>query len=160
VSNHSYTPFSGCLTPNLRTLRSTLSTLRDELADLKDIHSSTQRTSAQTIASQISQITNLTHQSSLLHTISELQTQLADLTAAQVSLIHSDEEWEQKERESMNVVRDELHRQAGYLRALESTNVKLGAELAALRERQSSIEVLKEEKRGLEGARGVEGPDC
>jgi len=51
---------------------------------------------------------------------------------------------------SMNVVRDELHRQAGYLRALESTNVKLSAELAALRKRQTSIEVLKEEKRGLE----------
>ena len=50
----------------------------------------------------------------------------------------------------MSVVREELHRQANYLRALESTNAKLTSELIVLRERQTSVEVLKEEKRGLE----------
>ena len=50
----------------------------------------------------------------------------------------------------MSVVREELHRQANYLRTLESTNAKLTSELTILRERQSSVEVLKEENRGLE----------
>ena len=50
----------------------------------------------------------------------------------------------------MSVVRDELHRQADYLRTLESSNAKMLAELVVLRERQTSVEVLKEQKRGLE----------
>jgi len=50
----------------------------------------------------------------------------------------------------MTVVREELHRQAGYLRNLESTNAKLNSELNILRERHASVEVLREEKRGLE----------
>lgn len=54
------------------------------------------------------------------------------------------------EEENMSVVRKELHRQANYLRTLESTNAKLTSELTVLRERQTSVEVLKEEKRGLE----------
>ena len=54
------------------------------------------------------------------------------------------------EEENMSVVREELHRQANYLRSLESTNAKLTSELTVLRERQTSIEVLKEAKRGLE----------
>ena len=53
------------------------------------------------------------------------------------------------EEENMSVVREELHRQANYLRTLESTNAKLTSELTVLRERQTSVEVLKEEKRGL-----------
>lgn len=48
------------------------------------------------------------------------------------------------------MVREELHRQADYLRALESTNAKMSMELNGLRERHASIEVLREEKRGLE----------
>ena len=50
----------------------------------------------------------------------------------------------------MSVVREELHRQANYLRTLESTNAKLTSELTVLRERQTSVEVLREQKRGLE----------
>ena len=50
----------------------------------------------------------------------------------------------------MSVVREELHRQANYLRTLESTNAKLTSELTILRERQTSVEVLREQKRGLE----------
>ena len=50
----------------------------------------------------------------------------------------------------MSVVREELHRQAGYLRTLESTNARLTSELTVLRERHTSVEVLREEKRGLE----------
>lgn len=54
------------------------------------------------------------------------------------------------EEENWNVVREELHRQANYLRSLESTNAKMNMELNVLRERHASVEVLKEEKRGLE----------
>jgi hypothetical protein len=54
------------------------------------------------------------------------------------------------EEENMTVVREELHRQANYLRTLESTNAKLTSELTVLRERQTSVEVLREQKRGLE----------
>ena len=50
----------------------------------------------------------------------------------------------------MRVVREELVRQAEYLRNVEAKNVKLQSEVAWLRERNTSIEVLKEEKRGLE----------
>lgn len=50
----------------------------------------------------------------------------------------------------MAVVREELHRQANYLRGLEATNIKQNAELTILRDHNASIEVLKEEKRGLE----------
>ena len=45
----------------------------------------------------------------------------------------------------MNVVRDRR-----YLHTLESANVRLSAEVTVLREKQTSIEVSKEEKRGLE----------
>ncbi|KAH6899289.1 hypothetical protein BKA70DRAFT_1526885 [Coprinopsis sp. MPI-PUGE-AT-0042] len=49
----------------------------------------------------------------------------------------------------MSVVREELHRQAEYLRTLQAKNIKLTSELSYLRERNQSIEVLLEEKRGL-----------
>ena len=52
--------------------------------------------------------------------------------------------------ENWTVVREELHRQASYLRTLEGANAKMTTELNSLRERHASVEVLKEEKRGLE----------
>lgn len=145
---------------DLRTSRTSLSTLREELADLQDSHSALARNTSQTIASQKSQITTLTHRTSLLEeeleqvkqiasersrAVQELQDQYDDVHANQSSLIRKTEE-----EENMGVVREELHRQANYLRTLESTNSKLTAELAILRDRHASIEVLKEEKRGLE----------
>lgn len=50
----------------------------------------------------------------------------------------------------MSVVREELHRQVKYLRTLEWSNVEMSAELNVLRERYTSVEVLRGEKRGLE----------
>ncbi|KAF9466670.1 spindle assembly checkpoint component Mad1 [Collybia nuda] len=144
----------------LRSLRNSLSTLREEHADLQDTYSSLSRTSTQTITSQKSQITTLTRQVSLLDddlrqlkqiaeerrvTVAELQEQYDELSTAQDNVARDG-----AEQESMGVVREELHRQAEYLRTLESTNVRLNAELSILKERHISIEVLKEEKRGLE----------
>ncbi|KAJ7621523.1 MAD-domain-containing protein [Mycena polygramma] len=143
----------------LRTLRSSLTTLREEFADLKDAHSSLSRSTSQTIASQKSQITTLTRQTALLedevsqfkllaeersHTIDEIQVQFQELNNLPESKAA------EQENNDMAVVREELHRQAAYLRTLESTNAKLTSELAVLRDRHTSIEVLREEKRGLE----------
>ncbi|KAJ7165022.1 spindle assembly checkpoint component Mad1 [Mycena filopes] len=143
----------------LRTLRTSLTALREEFADLQDAHSSLSRNTSQTIASQKSQITTLTRQASLLEeevsqfkllaeersqTIDEIQVQFQELSTS------GDNHVAEQENNDMAVVRDELHRQAAYLRTLESTNAKLSSELAILRERHTSIEVLREEKRGLE----------
>lgn len=63
---------------------------------------------------------------------------------------HKEQQEGEEEKENWGVVREELHRQANYLRTLESTNAKMTMELNALRERHTSVEVLREEKRGLE----------
>ncbi|KAJ3497243.1 hypothetical protein NLJ89_g10374 [Agrocybe chaxingu] len=145
---------------DLRSLRNTSAALREELADLEDAHSALSRSSSQTITSQKTQITALAHQMSLLQeerdqfkqiaeerdaTVQELQAQHDDLLANQETAVR-----QASEEESMSVVREELHRQAAYLRNLETTNAKLTVELNSLRERNTSIEVLREEKRGLE----------
>ena len=54
------------------------------------------------------------------------------------------------EDENWSVIRDELHRQASYLRSLETTNAKLSAELGRYKDRHANLEVLREEKRALE----------
>ena len=143
-----------------RALRISLTSLREELADLQDAHSALSRSTNQTITSQKTQITTLTHQNSLLQdelaqlrviaeergaTVEELQSQFDELSASQETLMRR-----VSEEENMSVVREELHRQAGYLRTLESTNARLTSELTVLRERHTSVEVLREEKRGLE----------
>ncbi|KAJ7777883.1 spindle assembly checkpoint component Mad1 [Mycena maculata] len=143
----------------LRTLRNSLTTLREEFADLQDTHSSLSRSTSQTIASQKSQITTLIRQASLLEeevsqfrllaeersqTIEEIQVQFQELSTS------PNDKAAEQETTDMAVVREELHRQATYLRTLESTNAKLTSELAVLRDRHTSIEVLREEKRGLE----------
>lgn len=137
-----------------------MSTLREEHTDLRDAHSTLLRTSTQTTTSQKSQITTLTRQISLLEddlqqskriaeerrlTVEELQERYDELSSAQDSIARNG-----AEQESMGIVREELHRQAEYFRVLESTNIKLAAELSILKERHASIEVLREEKRGLE----------
>lgn len=144
----------------LKSLRSSLSALREEHADLQDTHSSLSRSTAQTIASQKSEISLLTRQTHLLEadlaeakqladertqSMHALQQRMDELTESQDVLLRKD-----SEEENMSIVREELLRQATYLRTLESTNTRLTAELLTLRERQTSVEVLKEEKRGLE----------
>ena len=76
-------------------------------------------------------------------TIQSLQSQLDDIHELPDAKQGAGEE-------NWIVVREELHRQAGYLRTLEAANAKMTIELNSLRERHSSVEVLKEEKRGLE----------
>ncbi len=90
------------------------------------------------------------------HAFDELQAQYDELNDAQAGDISqrrsSDDE------SSWNIVREELHRQADHLRNVEAENAKMTAELLILRQRHSSIEVLKEQKRELEKKlSGVEG---
>ncbi|KAI0324181.1 MAD-domain-containing protein [Cubamyces sp. BRFM 1775] len=151
----------------VRSLRTALQTLREKQVDLEEEHSSLARSTSQTIATQKSQISTLSHQVSLLENeltelkklaedraraFEELQTQFDELGASQGSFSQNggqDEDWA--------VVREELHRQAAYMRQLEVTNAKLTTELNTLREKQMSVEVLKEQKRELERkVRGTE----
>ncbi|KAH9475542.1 Spindle assembly checkpoint component mad1 [Psilocybe cubensis] len=143
-----------------RSLRITVSTLREELADLQDTHQALVRNTNQTVSSQKTEIMTLTHRNALLEqqyeqakTLAEERSEsLTQLQAAYDELSTAKESSEKREleEESMSIVRDELHRQASYLRSLESSNAKMTAELKVLRERQTSVEVLREEKRGLE----------
>ncbi|KAH6894764.1 hypothetical protein BKA70DRAFT_1570608 [Coprinopsis sp. MPI-PUGE-AT-0042] len=129
--------------------------LREEFADLRGTHSVLSRSTSQTIASQTSQLTTLNHRvelSRFQHISDErsrilagLQVQCDELVSHQDGLMQYE-----AEQERVGVVREELHRQAEYLRTLEAKNVGLTSELSDLRERNQSIEVLREEKRGLE----------
>ncbi|KAF8581961.1 hypothetical protein K439DRAFT_1618637 [Ramaria rubella] len=147
-------------TAALRNLRIELSTLRDEHAELQESHSTHVRTSAQTINSQKSHLLELTRQAATLEeeltsvkqlaeehksNAQELREQLEEL-----ALEKGDSSHRSAEDEGWHVVREELHRQAAYMRTLESQNAKLTGELLSLKERHTSVEVLKEEKRDLE----------
>lgn len=142
-------------------MRSAHATLREEHANLEEAHEAMSRNTAQTIASQKSQIAALTRQVSFLDaelasvkrladersaTIEEIQVQMEDLSSAQLDVSRHD-----IEQEDWGVLREELQRQASYLRTLEGTNAKLNSELIILRERQDNVEVIREEKRSLEG---------
>ncbi|KAF5335741.1 hypothetical protein D9611_009640 [Ephemerocybe angulata] len=144
----------------LRSLRTSLTTLREEHADLLDTHSSLTRSTTQTANSQKALITTLQHRVQLLEDEHSQARQIADERSRILANLQAeyDELSEQNDRllqsvseqENMGIVREELQKQASYLRNLESTNAKLSAELNVLRERHQSIEVLREEKRGLE----------
>lgn len=137
-----------------------MAALREELADLQDTHQSLSRSTSHTIAAQKSQITTFSHQTEVLQSeldgykqitqereamIQDLQAQCEELSAGQETAMRR-----ASDDENMTIVREELHRQASYVRTLESANYKLTAEVNRLRERQTSVEVLREEKRGLE----------
>ena len=142
-----------------RSLRTSNALLLQELADLQDAYSDLARNTGQTIASQKTQITSLSHQNSLLqeerdqfkHLADERNATIQDLQTRYDELIATQDQVSQKvaDAESMSIVRDELHRQAAYLRNLESINTKLSAELCILRERHRNVEVLREENHGL-----------
>ena len=143
-----------------------------ERDDLRESQSAIHRQTAQTIASQKAEITTLSRQLDLIQnelvsfqdiaeqrskTVEELQDQLDELVEAQAntsrfSLASNDDT---KEREDWTIVREELHRQASHLRTVEAANVKMTSELTMLRQRNTSLEVLREQKRELE--RKVEG---
>ncbi|KAI0667550.1 MAD-domain-containing protein [Trametes maxima] len=152
----------------IRTLRASLQTLREQHVDLEEENSSLALNTSRTISSQKSQIVTLTRKVALLEdelsgfkklaeeraqAFDILQAQFDDLSASQNGFsanMVQDEDW--------TIVREELHRQSKHMRQLESANAKMTVELNALRERHTSVEVLKEQKRELERrVRGAEG---
>ncbi|KAI0074913.1 hypothetical protein K474DRAFT_1664924 [Panus rudis PR-1116 ss-1] len=151
---------------DIRALRNSFIALREEQADLQDAYNTLQRQSTQTIASQKSEITTLERQLSILQNelasfqeiaeqrssaLQELQAQYDELSEqfANSSRL-STGGGEHGEDENWAIVREELHRQANHLRTVEAANAKMNAELTMLRQRNASVEVLKEQKRELE----------
>ncbi|KAK0480129.1 spindle assembly checkpoint component Mad1 [Armillaria novae-zelandiae] len=135
----------------LRSLRANLMTLREEYEDLQDSHSALSRSTSQTSATLESKITTLTRQVQLLEeelaqTKELAEERLCSMHDLQESINNLEEPPRREDNEDMTIIREELRRQATYLRQLESEN----AELRVLKARSQSIEVLKEEKRGLE----------
>ncbi|KAF8637851.1 hypothetical protein AX17_002477 [Amanita inopinata Kibby_2008] len=148
------------LETTVRDLRSKLTVLQEEHADLSDAHTSLSHSTSSSMSSLKSQLATLTSEQAALQsalaesrviashheaTIAALRSQL--LSQSQED--HTPQTNDQEARD-MAVVRDELHRQASYLRSLEKDNVKLTREVTLLREHHASLEVLREEKRGLE----------
>ncbi|KAH6879712.1 hypothetical protein BKA70DRAFT_1576157, partial [Coprinopsis sp. MPI-PUGE-AT-0042] len=142
---------------DIRTLRTLLTALREEFTDLQDTHSALSRSTAQRVASQTSQLTTLNHRVELLeHELSQsqhiadersrilagLQAQCDELVSQHDGLIQFEAEQEGCTRGTAPTAED--------LWTLDAKNVKLTGELTYLRERNQSIEVLREEKRGLE----------
>lgn len=144
----------------LRALRDSYRDLQEEHVDLKEQHEQLSRSTSSTIASQKTRISTLERQVETLESelqefkrladersreVQEAQERMEDLSIANESFSR-----ENLEEENWAVVREELHRQADYMRTLEATNAKLNQEVHALRERYTSVEVLREEKRGIE----------
>ncbi|TCD71053.1 coiled-coil domain-containing protein mad1 [Steccherinum ochraceum] len=145
----------------LRTQRNALRTLREEFADLEDAHSTLSRQTSQTIATQKAELSTLNRQVTRLqeqiiemqaiadersHAFDTLQAQYDELLESQDNTTTR----QQGEDENWGIVREELHRQASHLRTVEAANAKMTAELTMLRQRNTSVEVLKEQKRELE----------
>ncbi|KAH0835724.1 spindle assembly checkpoint component Mad1 [Lanmaoa asiatica] len=145
---------------DLRSLRDAIATLRNENIELEESYSALQRTHTQLLSAQKAESSTLTRRNAELEqelveyraiseereaTIQVLQQKLdeAEVTSEPMLRRHNeDENW--------GVIRDELHRQASYLRSLETTNAKLNAELGRYKDRHANLEVLREEKRALE----------
>lgn len=130
---------------------------------MDELHSQLSRSTTQTINGQKLQLAELTRQakffeeesitwkrnaeerSQRLHELEEENDALESRKVAERPTTpdpSTDNDWK--------VVRDELTRQASYLRNLESSNARMSGELTQLRQRNESIEVLKEQKRDLE----------
>ncbi|KAK0446232.1 spindle assembly checkpoint component Mad1 [Armillaria borealis] len=138
-------------TAELRSLRANLTTLREEYEELQDSHSALSRSTSQTSATQESKITTLTRQVQLLEeelvqTKELAEERLRSMHDLQESINNLEEPPRREDNEDMTIIREELRRQATYLRQLESEN----AGVTRFEARSQSIEVLKEEKRGLE----------
>ncbi|KAG6373668.1 spindle assembly checkpoint component Mad1 [Boletus reticuloceps] len=145
---------------DLRSLRDAIATLRNENIDLEESYSTLQRSHTQLVAAHKAGSSTLTQRSAELEqelveyravaeerdaTIRALQQKLDEAEAASDPMLRR-----RNEDESWSIIRDELHRQASYLRSLETTNAKLNAELGRYKDRHANLEVLREEKRALE----------
>ncbi|EIW77484.1 hypothetical protein CONPUDRAFT_84016 [Coniophora puteana RWD-64-598 SS2] len=144
----------------IRSLRASLSALRDTHVELQEAHSTLSRTHSQEVSSAKTRLVTLEHQTRTLEDELADYRRLADergdaLREAQqraedLEIAVQSSRREEADSASWPMIRDELHRQAEYMRTLENTNARQAAELARLKEKHASIEVLREEKLTLE----------
>jgi mitotic spindle assembly checkpoint protein MAD1 len=148
------------LDSELSSARNTVNSLQEELADIETDYGAFTHESQKAALQHQAQISAFERRVSQLEqelrqtqnlaeerlsTIHDLRNRCEELESQQDSVIRQN-----ADQENMQVVRDELHRQADYLRSLENTNAKLTREVGHLRDKMVNIEVLREEKRGLE----------
>jgi mitotic spindle assembly checkpoint protein MAD1 len=144
----------------VRDLRTRFTALQEEHADLSDAHTSLSQSTSSAVASLKSQVASLDAEQVALQAALVESRGIASQHEATIKSLRSQlmSQSHQESRPSLNedeardmvVVRDELHRQASYLRSLEKENAKLSREVTVLRENSASLEVMREEKRGLE----------
>lgn len=147
----------------IQRLRTSLLSLEEEKSNSDQVHSQLSRSTTHMITSQKSQLAELTRQAKFFEDESTTWKRIAEETdrrlreleeendnlkshkaseATTAAIPSADSDWK--------VVRDELTKQASYLRTLESSNARMSGELIQLRQRNESTEVLKEQKRDLE----------
>ncbi len=137
-----------------------MNTLQEDHADLQDKYDSLSHSTTQKLAAQAAELTARERQveslSAELHSTQEaaathsaevlhLQSALDAQTTTQTDLARH-----QAEEASWSVLRTELTRQAEHSRQLETAHSRAMVELNTLRERHTSMEVLREENRALE----------
>ncbi|KAH0580227.1 hypothetical protein H2248_001746 [Termitomyces sp. 'cryptogamus'] len=138
----------------MRALRTTLNATKESNADLEQSNAAL----ASSAGAQKSQLSTLSRRAEFLE--KELQRaqdlarqrddeiqELKDQLIAQIPDGLSNKE---NNREDEAVIQAELVRQTTYLRDLERTNTRLTGEVTRLRERNTNIAVLQEEKRAIE----------
>lgn len=132
------------------------------MSNSDEIHSQFSRSTTQTVGGLKSQLAELTRQAKFFEEefvtwkriaeersqrLEKLEEENDDLKSRKASEDSTgvdpsrDNDWK--------VVRDELTRQASYLRTLESSNARMSTELTQLRLRNESIEALREQKHDL-----------
>ncbi|KIO32924.1 hypothetical protein M407DRAFT_18086 [Tulasnella calospora MUT 4182] len=145
----------------IRTLRNNLHNLQTAHDELEDEYAELKRNTTSSIASQKASLATLERKVTLLEdelertrqlaeqhkdTARSLRDQVESLESLQADTSRAsngfDENWQ--------VVREEMHRQTTHWKSLESTNAKLTADVHALRAKQQSVEVLREENRSLQ----------
>ncbi|KAG6855399.1 hypothetical protein H0H87_003568 [Tephrocybe sp. NHM501043] len=139
----------------IRTLRATLTVLKESHVDLEDTHKNLTHSTAQ----QKAQLTSLMHPTKFLESELKAACDLADECGREVVHLKDQLAAQPPNRPSVKennsgddeVIQAELQRQTAYLRDLERTNLRLNTELTRLRKQSTSIAVLQEEKRALEG---------
>ena len=144
---------------DVRSLRSELSTLKEDYADLQDKLNALSHSTSHKLATQAAELTSrelqveslsaelrASHDAATTHSaeVLRLQSALDAQAAAQADLSRHD-----AEAASWSVLRAELTRQAEHSRQLEAAHTRAMAELGTLRERHTSVEVLREQNRAL-----------
>ncbi|GAW01047.1 MAD-domain-containing protein [Lentinula edodes] len=139
-----------------------LSNLEVSHAELQDAHSKLERSRNHEVSLLKTQLEETQKQAMFLEARVEEEKNAAKIAASNIVSASSSTPSLSQSTSSIpdtdnRLLTAELKRQATYLRQLESTNTRLNADVvvlksdnAILRDRNATVEVLKEEKRGLE----------